>query len=70
MICTCGAELPVDNRVSICDACLGQSDEDFEDDDYDEDEWERRQDMMLEEQERMDFCETDEAYGCYGGDDW
>lgn len=77
MICVCGAELPVDNPVSICDSCLGRHD-DFEDEDcYDEDgefdcvdEWERRQDMMLEEQERWDFCETDEAYGCYGYDEY
>lgn len=22
MVCTCGAKLPIDNPVSICDACL------------------------------------------------
>ena len=37
-VCTCGAELPVNNRVSMCDNCL-QSDDDCrwgDDDDYDE----------------------------------
>ncbi len=69
MVCTCGAKLPVDNPVSICDSCLNRgSDEDYEEWD-DEEDWERRQDELLEEQERWDFCETDEAYGYYGGDE-
>ena len=45
MVCVCGAKLPVDNRVSICDSCLNQErdhdrDADVyfdEDDDYDDD---------------------------------
>jgi hypothetical protein len=28
MICTCGAELPVNNRYSICDSCLRSDDDD------------------------------------------
>ena len=46
MICVCGAKLPIDNRVSICDACLNLVDERFSDwddymeDDYPDDEWE------------------------------
>ena len=69
MICVCGARLPVDNPVSICDSCLNEGNEDYDyDEDYDEEEWEYRQDLMLEQQEREDFCETDEAYGYFGGE--
>ena len=28
MICTCGAELPLNNRFSICDTCLRSDDDD------------------------------------------
>ena len=31
MVCVCGAVLPVDNRVSICNACLNLHDEDYDD---------------------------------------
>jgi hypothetical protein len=34
MVCTCGAKLPVDNRVSICDSCLNSGDDDEYDDEY------------------------------------
>jgi len=27
MVCTCGAKLPVDNPVSICDGCLNRYDD-------------------------------------------
>lgn len=27
MVCTCGVKLPVDNRYSICDACLRRDDD-------------------------------------------
>lgn len=30
MICVCGAELPIDNGVSICDECLNRMDENYE----------------------------------------
>lgn len=45
MICTCGAKLPVGNRVSICDGCLNNEEDDdrwcddrdeVEDDDFDD----------------------------------
>jgi hypothetical protein len=43
MICTCGAELPLNNRFSICDSCLRSDDDDDryyddEEDDYDNEE--------------------------------
>jgi len=27
MVCTCGAILPIDNRYSICDACLSRGED-------------------------------------------
>ena len=30
MICVCGAELPADNPVSLCDGCLNTAPEDFD----------------------------------------
>lgn len=39
MVCTCGAKLPIDNPVSICDGCLDRARRE-EPDYYDED-WER-----------------------------
>lgn len=68
MICVCGAVLPINNRVSICDACLrAGDDEDFEpDEDEDFDDLDGEPD--LERQELEDFDETDEAYGYYGDD--
>ncbi len=39
MVCVCGKRLPIDNPVSICDACLKEED-DWDDDneeDWDED---------------------------------
>jgi hypothetical protein len=30
MVCTCGKKLPINNRYSICDACLRDSEDDFE----------------------------------------
>lgn len=37
MICVCGAKLPIHNRYSICDSCMGRGDEDNE---RDADRWE------------------------------
>ena len=38
MVCTCGARLPVDNPVSICNGCLrrGMMEDGFEDYDYED----------------------------------
>ena len=42
MICTCGAVLPANNPVSICNSCLRHASEDddplYDDDDWDEEE--------------------------------
>ena len=35
MVCTCGARLPVDNRFSICDSCLGDDEDRYAYDEYD-----------------------------------
>lgn len=47
MVCTCGAQLPVSNRYSICDTCLknGWSEEEMweHEDHYQEEEDYRRQ---------------------------
>lgn len=32
MRCTCGASVPIDNRVSICDSCLGRDEDEYDDD--------------------------------------
>jgi len=52
----CGALVP--NSVEEC-CCVDE-------------EWsaEMARDEMLESQEREDFCECDESYGYYGGDEW
>lgn len=77
MRCTCGAIVPIDNRVSICDTCLRAGDDDERDCDRDfEDE-----DDEFDMDESMDGDHvsglasagfgTDEDYGYYGGeDDW
>lgn len=38
MVCTCGARLPVNNRSSLCNRCLRDSDDGFDDDDRELDE--------------------------------
>ena len=53
--CECGCFVPLG---MVCDC------------EYDMEEWDYRMDQMLEAQEREDFCECDESYGCYGGDEW
>lgn len=71
MRCTCGAVLPVNRSSSLCDACLRRgiaAEEGYDEyNDYGDD---YESDRMLEEQEREDFCETDEAYGHYDDSDW
>ena len=49
---------------------VGEVEVDWDDEEAGEYDWELEQDRMLEAQEREDFCETDEAYGCYGGDEF
>ena len=60
MVCVCGAKLPIDNRSSICDSCLRDPDDPYDDEGYfddeeDEEDEECRQDQMLERQELEDF---------------
>ena len=49
MKCTCGATVPINNRFSICDGCLNQGNDlwdDYEreyDDDEDDDDWDEIQ---------------------------
>lgn len=38
MVCVCGTRLPVDNPVSICNACLRAEDGWIDEDSYDEEE--------------------------------
>lgn len=73
MVCVCGAKLPVDNPVSICNACLRRDDEYDAEYDDDDEEWEAdeeyRRDEMLAQQELEDFEQADEYFtgGCdYG----
>lgn len=69
MVCTCGAKLPVDNRSSLCAACLYDmegNDEDcgfFDDDEPDVDELTEHQDF-----ERADEYYGPEDYGDFGYD--
>ena len=55
-----GPMRPIGPPVDIEDE---DEDEDEDVDDYD---WEMEHDLMLEQQEREDFCECDESYGYYG----
>jgi len=65
MICTCGAVLPIDNPVSICNACLQASDDPYDDyerysreaeDEYDEDqEFAEREDYPDDIYDESDF---------------
>jgi hypothetical protein len=57
MKCTCGAVLPVNNRYSICDACLNSNEDgDYQDDYYD---YEPDVDELTEHE---DFERADEYY--------
>lgn len=66
MICTCGAELPIDNPVSICDSCL---DRDYEDDDYSmEDDYDDSMDGDWDSGMASAGFGMDEDYGYYGNE--
>ena len=52
------------DNLEECDGyCTCEAEADLERDEYE-------RDLMLEQQEREDFCECDESYGYYGGDDY
>jgi hypothetical protein len=60
MKCTCGAVLPVNNRYSICDACLNSNEDgDYQDDYYDDYYDEPDVDELTENE---DFERADEYY--------
>jgi hypothetical protein len=70
MVCTCGAKLPVDNRFSICDTCLNESqldgwDRNDYDDEYDPGELKENEDFAHDD----DFYNRVEDMGDFWGDD-
>ena len=74
MVCTCGAVLPVNERYSICDACL-YSDMDDEDSFCDDSDGEFDEEFADEHDgqpddftENSDFEQADEYFGYYGDD--
>lgn len=71
MRCTCGAVLPIDNRYSICDACL-EDDEDtlfFDDlEDFDDEEYDDSMDGDFDSGMASAGHGTDEDYGDWGVD--
>lgn len=67
MVCVCGARLPVDNPVSICDACL---DRDYEDDDYGMEDYDDSMDGDWDSGMASAGFGTDEDYGFFGGDEY
>ena len=71
MRCVCGAVLPLNNRVSLCKACLRRlDDEDTNDWDDDEDDEEMSEDMDGDHDSNMRDIGwgLDEDYGYYGND--
>lgn len=71
MRCTCGAIVPIGNRVSICDACLHEDGEQFDEDDRFQDDIDESMDGDHDSAMTSAGFGTDEDYGYYGGeDDW
>ncbi len=73
MVCTCGAKLPVNNRYSICDSCMSNGDDDYDDrddyeEDYDDDDYDDSMDGDWDSGMTSAGWGTDEDYGHYGDD--
>jgi len=69
MKCTCGASVPLDSRVSICEACIAIDDAEREDYQPDWSEYDDDMDGDFDSGMASAGHGTDEDYG-YGGDEY
>jgi hypothetical protein len=71
MVCTCGAKLPVNSRYSICNSCMSDGDDDYDDrDDYEDDDYDDSMDGDWDSGMTSAGWGTDEDYGHYCDNDY